>query len=217
LTMADVVNIQNNLKDIDSKVNIEDDEKVSETDTLAVFDKSEEKDEEDKPKSKNGFVVNVLIFLGVIALSLSLFLTVKKVNPNFKLFNYFVYNYSESNIEPLIESNSLVIIRKLAKQEEVIINDKIAFKNSQDSIKIVDVIEDVNNTQTSFKVKSSAAIFEDEEVLLRNEVLGKLRIAIPSLGLVLVTLIDNLWLMYIISGLFFLIGYLISNKQIENN
>ncbi len=123
LTMADVVNIQNNLKDIDSKVNIEDDEKVSETDTLAVFDKSEEEIVEIKSKSKNGFLVNGLIFLGVIALSLSLFLTVKKVNPNFKLFNHFVYNYSESNMEPLIESNSLVIIRKLAKQEEVIIND----------------------------------------------------------------------------------------------
>lgn len=214
LTMSDVENIQEKLKISD--VVFASDENLE----PKTFKSNEESVHDDKVKDPikfnmkkgKGFIVNFLIFLGIIFLSLSLFLTVKRVNPNYNFFNNYIYNYNDTNMEDDIKYNSLVIVSKL-KREDLKVNDDIAYKQDHDQIKIVRVVELIDNKQNEFKTKSISHIFEDEDILKRSEVLGKVKYTTPILGGVFAVLVSNFWLVYLISGLLLLIAYLLNNRE----
>ena len=75
----------------------------------------------------------------------------------------------------------------------------------------------VDNKQNAYKTASISHIFDDEQVLLRSEVIGKIKYVIPVLGGIFITLINNLWLMYIISVLILMIAFLLNNKSNRDN
>lgn len=219
LTMSDVENIQDKLKA--SETALESSEDLEIKTFKPNENKDQDNDKEKKPvqfdmKKGNGFVVNFVIFLGVVFLSLSLFLTVKKVSPNYNFFNNYVYNYNDTNMENDIKYNSLVVINKLGRQD-LEVNDDIAYKYDRDQIKIVRVVELIDNKQNEYKTKSISHIFEDEDILKRSEVLGKVKYTTPVLGGIFAVLVANFWLVYLISGLLLLIAYLLNNRDIKKN
>lgn len=219
LTMSDVENIQDKLKDSETVLKSNEDLEIK---TFKPNEpKDQDNDKEKKPvkfdmKRGKGFIVNFIIFLGIIFLSLALFLTVKKVSPNYNFFNNYIYNYNDTNMENDIEYNSLVVINKLGRQN-IKVNDDIAYKHDHDQIKIVRVTELIDNKQNEYKTKSISHIFEDEEILKRSEVLGKVKYTAPVLGGIFAVLVTNFWLVYLISGLLLIIAYLLNNRDIKQD
>lgn len=231
LTSTDVAKIQEKLKASEeemtkNQVDLEKEvdqalDNVKDVGTKAVIVKDEKKVKSKQKKVKrskkqkaSGFLVNFLIIIGILSLVLTLFLNVKKVKPDINIFDHYIYSYQDSNMEPEVEYNSLVIINKLKKQP-VLVNDNLSYKINDDSVKIVNVNELVDNRQDTFKVKSISHQFEDEEVLTRQETLGRIVYILPVIGGIFTTLINNLWLMYLISGLFLIIAYLLNIKTID--
>lgn len=233
LMMSDIKNIQEKLKEtefeqrealedeVDKALELDYEEdsierlhKESPKEKIKTKSKRKFKKKKSKTKSSksNAFTVNTLIFFGILFLALSLFLNVKKVNPDFKVLSHYIYSYQDTNMEPEVSFNSLVIIEKL-QGEEVSIGNNLSYKLDNENIKIVKVSELVDNRQDTYKTKSISHLFDDEETLLRSEVLGRVKFVAPIIGGVFITLVDNLWLIYLISALFLLIAYLLNNKS----
>lgn len=225
LTISDVENIQEKIKTSEdenkekglSKAINED---LNETESFNLAKKAEVANKtatsqvKKNRKNKNGFLSNLLIVVGILFLAFSLVLTIKKVDPNFRFFDHYVYNYDNTNMTREIEKNSLVLIKKLHK-DEIVVDDNVAFKDGVDSIKIVQVSEVVDEVSKKYQTKSLSRLNEDEEILERSEILGKVAYTIPLIGVIIYTLIQNLWLIYVISGLIFIIAYLVSKKEVE--
>lgn len=105
LTLSDVENINEKIKAADEVLESDIDYKkiVFKPDEIQA-DKTEEFDN----KTGGRFAVYSLLIVGILLLTMSLFLTVKKVSPNYNFFNHYIYNYSETNMEKDIPFNSLL-------------------------------------------------------------------------------------------------------------
>ena len=211
LTLSDVENINEKIKAADEALESDIDHKkiVFKPDEIQA-DKTEEFDN----KTGGRFAVYSLLVVGILLLTMSLFLTVKKVSPNYNFFNHYIYNYSETNMENDIPFNSLVVISKLNRQDLEVLDD-VAYKQGIESVKIVRVVEVVDDKQDSYKTESISHIFDEPEVLMRSEVLGRIKYTIPVLGGIFSILVDNFWLVYLISGSILLIAYLLNKRQIN--
>lgn len=161
------------------------------------------------------FLIGIMLFLGVIAVLMSTALTAKALKPDMLFFNHYVYNYQKTNMEPNISSESLIIVKNL-KEDSLKTNDFIVYKLDKQNIKVAQVSELLDNGQAKFRVKSINNMFDDEEMLIRSEIIGKVKYAIPIIGGVLSTLINNLWLLYLISGLCLLIAFMLNGKSDKN-
>ena len=188
------------------------------TNILAVLDKEDLVVEDlikvdNRKKEKSNSLLAILIFIiGGLLLISSIFITVNKYDPDAKLFNYYTYVYQASNMEPVVSNNSLVLLKDV-KNQEVIIGDNIAYKTSPKTIKIVKITAKAEGVEDGYMAASINHNFEDSEEILRVEILGKVYKSFVSLGAVLLVLQDNLWLLYLMSFLVILIGYLINNKS----
>ncbi len=167
-----------------------------------------------KVKNHN-FLISVMLFLAIIAIASSALLTIKALKPDVRFFNHYVYNYEKTNMEPDINNESLIIVKKL-DNDNLKVNDLIVYKLDKQTIKSVKVSELIDGNQAKILAKSVNNMFDDEELLIRSEIIGKVKYAIPVVGGVLSTLLNNLWLIYLISGLCLLIAFMLNGKSEKN-
>lgn len=108
-----------------------------------------------------------------------------------------------------IPYNSLVIFEKV-KNKPIKVNDKVFYKQINDSIKSKEVKEIIKD---QYLIKSEESVFDDSELLYKNEIMGRLKFQVNKLGGIIQALISNIWLVYTITVLLFITSLVISKKD----
>ena len=176
----------------------------------SIQPKTKADDSEIMSKSKNKKIVfSILISFASVFLFLSLFLSIKAFKPDIKIFNHYIYSYRENNMPENIPYNSLVIFEKV-KNKPIKVNDKVFYKQINDSIKSKEVKEIIKD---QYLIKSEESVFDDSELLYKNEIMGRLKFQVNKLGGIMQALISNIWLVYTITVLLFITSLVISKKD----
>ena len=185
----------------DAKLTVSDVTSINEQLTPEMLKESEEAVEEIVEKKKK-FKFNVILFLSVISLMLTLGIQYIKLQEviHFGNSSYLIYN--QVNMEPNIKMNSLVVIdnEKTIKEK-----DTIAYTSKHNVIKIqeVDRIED-----DKYVVQDVNRAIKSYEDVPKESALGVVKESHYKIGEVLSVLLKYILILYLMTFLLFVIGIL---------
>ena len=138
----------------------------------------------------------------------------QKMKNNEEISNVFGISYLNiisGSMEPSININDLIIIKKVS-EEEIKVGDIITFKNTDESIqthRIVDIIEDKKIKR--YKTKGDNNNIEDEELIQYNDIYGKYLFKIPKIGNTVNALQESNGLSYVL--ILLIIFIILKNKK----
>ncbi len=185
----------------DAKLTVSDVTSINEQLTPEMLKESEEAVEVIVEKKKK-FKFNVILFLSVISLMLTLGIQYIKLQEviHFGNSSYLIYN--QVNMEPNIKMNSLVVIdnEKTIKEK-----DTIAYTSKHNVIKIqeVDRIED-----DKYVVQDVNRAIKSYEDVPKESALGVVKESHYKIGEVLSVLLKYILILYLMTFLLFVIGIL---------
>lgn len=129
-----------------------------------------------------GAIITTLVIIVGIASLYSIWQSSKAPNQLPSVFGYMSMTVLTGSMEPRLEAGDLIIV-KTANLEKAKVNDVITFKNSNNTLithRIVDVITE--NGSISFQTKGDANNIVDQELVLKEQVIGSLQFHIPKAG-----------------------------------
>ena len=131
-------------------------------------------------------VINILYILFVLCVVFNVIYfvntTIKEID-YFNLFGISLFSMETNLMEPEILENSLIITKKYGKNDSIEVNDKIAYSiNEKVRINEVVSIETIDG-KVIYHTKSNQNYNVDAEGIFQNQVIGKVEMVIPNLGI----------------------------------
>ena len=162
-------------------------------------------------------VINIVyIFFVLCILYNMIFLlntTIKKTT-YFNLFGISLFSMETNLMEPEISKNSLIITKQYGKNNAIGVNDKIAYSiNRKIRINEVVSVESIDGKMI-YHTKSNQNYYIDSEGVSKNEIIGKVIMVIPNLGIGLKILQSKITTLCII--IFLVIIYMYNKKVYKN-
>ena len=162
-------------------------------------------------------VINILYTLFVLCVVFNVIYfvntTIKEID-YFNLFGISLFSMETNLMEPEILENSLIITKKYGKNDSIEVNDKIAYSiNEKVRINEVVSIETIDG-KVIYHTKSNQNYNVDAEGIFQNQVIGKVEMVIPNLGIGLEILQSKIMTLGIVVILTVLYMY---NKKVYKN
>ncbi len=162
-------------------------------------------------------VINILYILFVLCVVFNVIYfvntTIKEID-YFNLFGISLFSMETNLMEPEILENSLIITKKYGKNDSIEVNDKIAYSiNEKVRINEVVSIETIDG-KVIYHTKSNQNYNVDAEGIFQNQVIGKVEMVIPNLGIGLEILQSKIMTLGIVVILTVLYMY---NKKVYKN
>ena len=162
-------------------------------------------------------VINILYILFILCVVFNVIYfvntTIKEID-YFNLFGISLFSMETNLMEPEILENSLIITKKYGKNDSIEVNDKIAYSiNEKVRINEVVSIETIDG-KVIYHTKSNQNYNVDAEGIFQNQVIGKVEMVIPNLGIGLEILQSKIMTLGIVVILTVLYMY---NKKVYKN
>ncbi len=159
-------------------------------------------------KRKDKYIWLVLILLIIVFLIILFF---NKKMEKISMFGIKGMVVVSGSMEPNINVGDIVIVKK-KRQDEIKVNDVIAFKNGNVVVthRIVDIIDD------KYQTKGDNNNVADEDLIQYDNVEGVKIFKIPLLGYVILFIRDNFVLILVLLGMLMLYLTFKKGKQIDS-
>lgn len=119
-------------------------------------------------------IINWLVIIGITVLGAYI------VASNFSLFGgYQSLLVQSGSMEPSIMTGDIIVIQS---QPDYQINDVVTFKNNSNLVVTHRIIEIQNNEEKRYMTKGDANRSEDEDVISKSQIIGKVVFVAPKLG-----------------------------------
>lgn len=125
-------------------------------------------------------IIFVVIIYNIILIGISMVEGIE----NFSIFGYKAYIITSDSMKPEINNGDVVIVREI-EQEEIKENDVIVFSENIKSIthRVIEVIDVGGNKE--YKTKGDNNQVEDSQLVLFENIKGRVMFKIPFLGTVI--------------------------------
>ena len=122
--------------------------------------------------------------------------------------NIELYTVTSESMEPRLNINDIIIVKKGYTNEQYKVGNIITFKNKKGEIithRISRIIK--SDLQNAYITKGDSNNAEDEELIKYDKIIGKVIYTMPRFGLVMKLLKNKLFFAMIITILILIIGY----------
>lgn len=163
-------------------------------------------------------IVLSVIFVGIIAMNLSIMIQSKK-NPDKvpTVFGYKPFIVLSGSMETKIKIGDLIITKEV-DPSKLVVNDVIAFRDAQDTVtthRIIDIVE--KDGESYFVTKGDNNNSQDQNLVEYSDVEGIYLFRIPGVGSALKGLSEPVTIVIVILGItvIFGAGFVISTKKAQ--
>ena len=198
-------------------------ERSESSDTNKKGKKAENKKENDKSK-KASIISDVIFYMALIMLVGLAFVFSGGDGSSRQLGGYRLFEVLTSSMESVYPRGSIIIVKD-TPANELVVGDDITFLRSDNHVithRIIEIKEDYeNNGQRGFVTKGVDNSNADDEVVLVQNVVGRVVRGFPRVGTVLSWIGNNLWLVLflflsLMSLSFFIKLFWREQKRIKN-
>jgi len=184
-----------------------------------------EKGRDNNDKSKKASIISdVIFYMTLIILVVLAFVFSGGDGSSRQLGGYRLFEVLSSSMESVYPRGSIVLVKETLSGE-LVVGDDITFLREDNSVithRIIKIEEDYENSeQRGFATQGVDNAAPDDEVVLAQNVVGRVVRGFPRVGTVLSWIGDNLWLalfvfLSLMSLLFFIKLFWREQKRIKN-
>jgi signal peptidase I, archaeal type len=211
--------MEKSLKEIEAKFTLE--TMHLETVNENKQDKRQEKKKEKKQENKKSVISDIVFYIGLLLMVGCAVLFSHGAMGEGAAGGYRMYEVLTTSMESVYPKGSLVFIKR-TDASELIVGDDITFPRDNTNLvthRIVEIIEDHEGSgKRAFTTKGVDNAATDRDVVLAEQVLGRVVMGIPRIGAWLAWLGSNLWSLLLVFFMFMAISFVLkvfANRQGE--
>jgi len=168
----------------------------------------------DKKKKWNVFTVisDILFCLALFTALVAILTTTPHDGPPKTFFGYSYFTVLTPSMQSEIPKGSFILVRKTGP-EELEVGDNITFlkeNNTTVTHKIVDIYDNYQDSGLrGFETKGVNNANPDKDIVHESNIVGKVIFSVPKLGAAIVSLKENIYIVFVIFGLCIILSFLL--------
>ena len=221
-TLTDIPPETELLKNMEPEINLSDlseSSDLSELSDIFVEKPAQQKGSKKKHRGLFAVISDVLFYLALFIVMLSVITSGAKDDAPRMFMGYSYFTVLTASMQDEIPQGSLIIVRQTDSQE-LKIGDNITYMRDADTTvthKITDIYDDYQNSGArGFQTKGVNNTNPDKDIVYEVNVVGKVILVLPGVGAAISSLKENIYIVFIIFGLFVALSFLIRRLFVES-